>query len=241
MKTTEGRQFDYIQKKILKNLSKRDKDNLRKYRSSYRWYKDNNDKLKALEDEINRRKKKRNNYVKDLEKKNKELEHLRKDYQFAWSIYKLNKKGNYYNFTISRRQYHTKTGSLGSAKNIKAQLLDCLFYKNDEYKKKQIKKDWKLFLNKEMNDYRSKASLLILDLIMKDVTLKRVSLNRTSLFPLSRKDYPALNENDFSIPSTITNKMRWELKHLGYSKDDVKCMTPKECWELINQNIPKHL
>ena len=241
MKTTEGRQFDYIQKKILKNLSKRDKDNLRKYRSSYRWYKDNNDKLKSLEDEINRRKKKRNNYVKDLAKKNKELEHLRKDYQFTWSVYKLNKKGNYYNFTISRRQYHTKTGSLGSAKNIKAQLLDCLFYKNDEYKKKQIKKDWKLFLNKEMNDYRSKASLLILDLIMKDVTLKRVSLNRTSLFPLSRKDYPALNENDFSIPSTITNKMRWELKHLGYSKDDVKCMTPKECWELINQNIPKHL
>ena len=57
MKTTEGRQFDYIQKKILKNLSKRDKDNLRKYRSSYRWYKDNNEKLKALEDEINRRKK----------------------------------------------------------------------------------------------------------------------------------------------------------------------------------------
>ena len=57
MKIIEGRQFDYIQKKIFKNLSKRDKDNLRKYRSSYRWYKDNNDKLKALEDEINQRKK----------------------------------------------------------------------------------------------------------------------------------------------------------------------------------------
>lgn len=241
MKTTEGRQFDYIQKKILKNLSKRDKDNLRKYRRSYWWYKDNNDKLKALEDEINRRKKKRNNYVKDLAKKDKELEHLRKDYQFTWSVYKLNKKGNYYNFTISRRQYHTKTGSLGSAKNIKAQLLNCLFYKNDKYKKKQIKKDWKLFLNKEMNNYKSKASLLILDLIMKDVTLKRVSLDRKSLFPLSRKDYPRLHENDVSIPSTITNKLRWELKHLGYSKDDVKYMTPKECWELINRNVPKQL
>ena len=239
MKTIEGRQFDYIQKKIFKNLSKRDKDNLRKYRSSYRWYKDNNDKLKALEDEINQRKKRRNNYVKDLAKKNKELEHLRKDYQFTWSVYKLNKKGNYYNFIISRRQYHTKTSSLGSAKNIKAQLLDCLFYKNDKYKKKQIKKDWKLFLNKEMNDYKSKASLLILDLIMKDVTLKRVSLNRTSLFPLSRKDYPRLHKNDVSIPSIITNKMRWELEHLGYSKDNIKYMTPKEGWKLINQNISK--
>ena len=239
MKTTEGRQFDYIQKKILKNLSKRDKDNLRKYRSSYRWYKDNNDKLKALEDEINRRKKKRNNYVKDLEKKNKELEHLRKDYQFAWSIYKLNKKGNYYNFTISRRQYHTKTGALGSAKNIKAQLLNCLFYKHDENKKKQIEKDWKLFLDKELSDYKSKVSLLIMDLIMKDVTLKRVSLNRTNLFPSTRKDYPKLNKCVASIPLIITNKMRWELEHLGYSKDDIKYMTPKEGWELISQNISK--
>lgn len=241
MKTTEGRQFDYIQKKILKNLSKRDKDNLRKYRSSYRWYKDNNEKLKALEDEINRRKKKRNNYVKDLAKKNKELEHLRKDYQFTWSVYKLNKKGNYYNFTISRRQYHTKTGSLGPAKKTKEQLLNCLFFKHDENKKKQIEKDWKLFLDKELSDYKSKVSLLIMDLIMKDVTLKRVSLNWTNLFPLTRKDFPKLNEHDVSIPLILTNKMRWELKHLGYDKDDIKHMTPKEGWELINQNIPKHL
>ena len=58
MKIIEKRQFDYIQDKIFKNLSKRDKDNLRKYRNTYRWYKDNNNKLKALEDEINKRKKK---------------------------------------------------------------------------------------------------------------------------------------------------------------------------------------
>ena len=239
MKIIEKRQFDYIQDKIFKNLSKRDKDNLRKYRNTYRWYKDNNNKLKALEDEINKRKKKKYKYIKDLTKRNKELDHLKKYYQFTWSISKLKKKGGYYNFTISRRQYHTKTGSLGSAKNIKSQLLNCLFYKHDEYKKIQIKKDWKLFLNNEMSDYKSKASLLILDLIMKDVTLKRVSLDWKSLFPLTRKDYPILNENVVSIPSIITNKMRWELEHLGYSKDDFKFMTPKEAWELINQNISK--
>ena len=239
MKINEERQFDYIQNNILKNLSKRDKDNLRKYRNSYRWYKDNNDKLKSLENEIKRRKKKRNNYVKDLVKKNKELEHLRKDYKFTWSLFESKKKADYYNFTISRRQYHTKTGSLGSAKNIKAQLLNCLFYKHDECKKNQIRKDWKLFLNKEMSDYTSKVSLLILELIMKDVTLKRVHLNRTSLFPLTRKDYPTLNKNVVSIPLILNNKMRWELKHLGYGKDDIKYMTPKEGWELINQNISK--
>ena len=107
-------------------------------------------------------------------------------------------------------------------------------------KRTKLKKDWKLFLNKEMNDYKSKVSLLIMDLIMKDVTLKRVSLNRKNLFPLTRKDYPKLNENVVSIPLIITNKMRWELEHLGYSKDDIKHMTPKEGWKLISQNISKH-
>ena len=235
MKIIEERQFDYIPNKIFKSLSKRDRDNLRKYRSTYRWYKDNDDKLKSLENEIIRRKEKKNQYVKDLTKKNKELDHLRKDYQFSWSVSKLKNKGDYYNFSISRRQYHTKTGSLGSTKNIKEQLSNCLFYKNDEDKKKQIEKDWKLFLRKEMTDHRSKVKLLIMDLIMKDVTLKKVSLNRKSLFPLTKKDYPKINKNVVSIPLMMTNKMRWELKHLGYTSDEIKNMTPKEGWEKIKK------
>ena len=239
MKIIEERQFDYIPNKIFKNLSKRDRDNLRKYRSTYRWYKDNEDKLKFLENEINRRKEKKNQYIKDLTKKNTELDHLRKDYQFSWSVSKLKNKGDYYNFTISRRQYNTKTGSLGSTKNIKEQLFNCLFYKNDEDKKKQIEKDWKLFLRKEMIDHNSRVRLLIMDLIMEDVTLTKVSLNRKSLFPLTKKDYPKINKNVVSIPLMMTNKMRWELNHLGYSKDDIKHMTPKEGWDLINQDISK--
>ena len=235
MKIIEERQFDYIPNKVFKSLSKRDRDNLRKYRSTYWWYKDNDDKLKSLENEIIRRKEKKNQYVKDLTKKNKELDHLRKDYQFSWSVSKLKNKGDYYNFSISRRQYHTKTGSLGSTKNIKEQLSNCLFYKNDEDKKKHIKKDWKLFLRKEMTDHKSKVRLLIMDLIMKDVTLKKVSLNRKSLFPLTKKDYPKINKNVVSIPLMMTNKMRWELKHLGYTSDEIKNMTPKEGWEKIKK------
>ena len=74
MKIIEERQFDYIQKNIFKNLSKRDKDNLCKYRSIYRWYKHNNDILKSLENEINKRKKFKKPYKKEqrirtLEKK----------------------------------------------------------------------------------------------------------------------------------------------------------------------------
>ena len=239
MKMIEERQFDYIPNKVFKNLSKRDRDNLRIYRGTYRWYKDNDDKLKSLEKEITKRKEKKEQYVKELIKKNKELDHLRKDYQFSWSVSRLKNKGDYYNFTISRRQYNTKTGSLGSSKNIKEQLCNCLFYKNDKDKKRQINKDWKMFLRKEMNDNNSKVRLLIMDLIMKDVTLKRVSLNRKSLFPLNKKDYPKINKIGVSIPLIMTNKMRWELIHLGYRKDEIKNMTPKQGWKIINKDEPK--
>ena len=239
MKIIEEGQFDYIPNKVFKNLSKRDRDNLRSYRGTYRWYKDNDDKLKSLEKEITKRKEKKEQYVKELIKKNKELDHLRKDYQFSWSVSRLKNKGDYYNFTISRRQYNTKTGSLGSTKNIKKQLCDCLFYKNDEEKKRQINKDWKMFLRKEMNDHNSKVRLLIMDLIMKDVTLKRVSLNRKSLFPLTKKDYPQINKIGVSTPLIMTNKMRWELIHLGYRKDEIKNMTPKQGWKIINKDEPK--
>ena len=109
MKIIEERQFDYIPDKVFKNLSKRDRDNLRSYRGTYRWYKDNDDKIKSLEKEITKRKKKKEQYIKELIKKNKELDHLRKDYQFSWSVSRLKNKGDYYNFTISRRQYNTKT------------------------------------------------------------------------------------------------------------------------------------
>lgn len=239
MKIIEERQFDYIPNKVFKNLSKRDRDNLRSYRLTYRWYKNNDDKLKSLEKEITKIKEKKEKYVKKLIKKNKELDHLRKDYQFSWSVSRLKNKGDYYNFTISRRQYNTKTGSLGSSKNIKEQLYNCLFYKNDKDKMKQINKDWKIFLRKEMKDHNSKVRLLIMDLIMKDVTLKRVSLNRKSLFPLTKKDYPQINKRGVSIPLMMTNKMRWELNHLGYRKDEIKNMTPKQGWEIINKDEPK--
>ena len=239
MKISEERQFDYIPDKIFKNLSKRDRDNLRSYRRTYRWYKDNDDKIKSLKKEISRRKEKKEQHVKKLIKKNKELDHLRKDYQFSWSVSRLKNKGDYYNFTISRRQYNTKTGSLGSSKSIKEQLCNCLFYKNDKKKKIQINKDWKMFLRKEMNDHNSKVRLLIMDLIMKDVTLKRVLLNRKSLFPSTKKDYPQINKRGISIPLMMTNKMRWELNHLGYSKDEIKNMKPKQGWEIINKDEQK--
>ena len=63
MKITDERQFDYIPDKVYKKLSKRDRDNLRSYRGTYRWYKDNDAKLKSLEEEITKRKEKKQAFL----------------------------------------------------------------------------------------------------------------------------------------------------------------------------------
>ena len=42
-----------------------------------------------------------------------------------------------------------------------------------------------------------------------------------------------------SIPLMMTNKLRWELNHVGYSKEEIKNMTPEQGWEIINRDVPK--
>ena len=42
-----------------------------------------------------------------------------------------------------------------------------------------------------------------------------------------------------SIPIMITNQMRMELLTLGWSRDEMKHLTPKECWEIIGRGVPK--
>ena len=42
-----------------------------------------------------------------------------------------------------------------------------------------------------------------------------------------------------SIPLMITNKMRMDLLTLGWSKDEMKHLTPKQCWKIIDKGVPK--
>tara|TARA_B100000575_G_C23062558_1_gene611765 strand:- start:807 stop:1163 length:357 start_codon:yes stop_codon:yes gene_type:complete len=44
-----------------------------------------------------------------------------------------------------------------------------------------------------------------------------------------------------SIPIMITNKMRTDLSVLGYTKDEIKYLTPEKCWKIINTGVPKKL
>ena len=43
-----------------------------------------------------------------------------------------------------------------------------------------------------------------------------------------------------SIPIMITNQMRMDLLILGWSRDEMKHLTPKECWEIIDNGVPKN-
>ena len=42
-----------------------------------------------------------------------------------------------------------------------------------------------------------------------------------------------------SIPIMITNQMRMDLLTLGWSRDEMRYLTPKECWEIIGKGVPK--
>ena len=37
----------------------------------------------------------------------------------------------------------------------------------------------------------------------------------------------------------ITSKMRMDLLTLGWTKDEIKYLTPLQCWEIIDKGVPK--
>ena len=37
----------------------------------------------------------------------------------------------------------------------------------------------------------------------------------------------------------ITNKMRFQLSMLGYDREEMKHLTPEQCWEIINKEFLK--
>jgi len=53
------------------------------------------------------------------------------------------------------------------------------------------------------------------------------------------KSEDKLSIKKISIPIMITNQMRMELLTLGWSRDEMKHLTPKECWEIISRGVPK--
>ena len=213
MKTIDERRFDFLSQKMWKSLTKKDQDNVHVYRRKFVWYRDNNDKIKSLEKELKKRKKKKKQQVTELTRLNNDLDHLRNDYLFSWSVSKLSKK-NYYNFTISRNGHPSKSGTLGSPKLIIEHLQT--HYKKNKVKLEELNsRGWKTFILKEVIDKNGKVYNRIMDCIIKDKTLRSFTINREFLFPTQAKKKP--KPKGVSIPIMITNLMRRDLLLLGWS------------------------
>ena len=73
-------------------------------------------------------------------------------------------------------------------------------------------------------------------------SIKNIDLKSEGLKTESTDDIPseiAGKIKKASIPIMITNKMRIELKTLGYSKEEMKELTPKKANAIIKKGIPK--
>ena len=180
----DERRFSFIPQNKWNTLSKQDRKLLGSYKSYYRWYKETIDEIDMKRIELEKLKLKKENYLNKMKKLNYEIDHLRNDYHFSWSVSKLKKK-NYYNGCISRRGHLPKSFALGSPKLIQ----DCLFtfYKNDKDKIDYLKKvGWKMFIRNEMNDRSGKGRLrnMIVDFITEDPSLQKITINRNVLFPI---------------------------------------------------------
>ena len=180
----DERRFSFIPPNKWNTLSKQDRKLLGSYKAYYRWYNQTINEIDSLEQELQKKKMKKENYLNKMKKLNYEIDHLRNDYHFSWSVSKLKKK-NYYNGCISRRGHLPKSFALGSLKLIQ----DCLFtfYKNDKDKIDYLKKvGWKMFIRNEMNDRSGKGRLrnMIVDFITTDPSLQKITLNRNVLFPI---------------------------------------------------------
>lgn len=182
MKRIDGKRFDFVPKYLWTTMSKNDKDNLRSFRQYFKYLNDNDKKMEELEEELSDRREKNNSYVTKLTRLNKDLDRLRNDYNFSFSITKLKSK-DYYNGTISRRGHNSKSFALGSPKLIEDRLRE--YYKTRRDKIDYLDRvGWKRFLNFEFNDNSSKVKRHILGCINQDVTLNKFLFNRKILFPI---------------------------------------------------------
>ncbi len=176
--------YDFLPKKKWKSLTKKEFSNLQSYQTYYAHYKKINEEIDQLKKLIEEKAEKVQSYSRKLMRINYEIDHLRNNYHFSFSIYRLKNK-NYYNCSIGRRGRAPKNGTLGSPILIEKHLRH--HYKRRKDKIEELENiGWKKFIRNEVNDKSGKSKVRdrIIDMIMKDKTLKSVTLNRKLLFPI---------------------------------------------------------
>ena len=182
MKTIDERRFSFIPQKKWKNLKEDERKTLGSYKSYFGHLLRTEDKIYELENQIDKLKEKKNDYLTKMKTLNYKIDYLRNDYHYSWSVTKQKTK-NYYNFTLSRRGHPTKTGGLGSPKLIEEHLRE--FYKRKKGRLEELDKlGWERFCRKRVMDLNGRIRNMIVDMVSQDSSLKKFSINRNTLFPI---------------------------------------------------------
>ena len=178
------RRYDFIHQKKWGILTNQEIKNLRSYYKYVQHYKKIIGEVEELKSLIEDKEKVIKTYAQKLMRINYQIDHLRTDYHFSFSIYKVKNK-NYFNCSIGRRGHPPKNGTLGSPKLIEEQLRN--HYKRRKDKIAMIDKiGWDKFIRAEVNDRSGKSKVRdrIIDMINKDKTLASFTINRKILFPV---------------------------------------------------------
>lgn len=247
---TELRTWDKYEKKsewkeFINSLSKEDYS----IYQSYRGHRGNivkvENKMNKLNNQLKELKETQNEYYKKMTLVNSQIDHLRKEFNVSPNVSYWNKgmdkdKNEYFLGGIQRSGYKKIGLNLGNIKTVKQRLLD--YYKGNSYQLNRIRKDskdrktYKDLVNWFINSNESKT--IIRNEIRMNPKMKSLKKPLDVLFPLVKKKSKP-KPKGVSIPIMITNKMRMSLSTLGYSRDEMKHLTPIESHEIINKGVPK--
>ena len=247
---TELRKWDKYEKKsewkeFINSLSKEDYS----IYQSYRGHRGNivkvENKMNKLNNQLKELKETQNEYYKRLTKVNSQIDHLRKEFNISPNVSYWNKgmdkdKNEYFLGGIQRSGYKKIGLNLGNIKTVKQRLLD--YYKGNSYQLNRIRKfsknrkTYKDLVNGFISSNESKT--IIRNEIRMNPKMKSLKKPLDVLFPLVKKKSKPKSKG-VSIPIMITNKMRMSLSTLGYSRDEMKYLTPIESHEIINKGVPK--
>ena len=246
---TELRKWDFIDndkewKEWKDGLSKRDSSNYSKFMSYRSHLVKTERRIDQLNEQLKMEKDKVRDYLSKLTDINGRIDHLRKDFNLSISVSSWTKDNkNWYCLgTISRSGFNKISFNLGNFENkVRPRLME--YYKTNHPKKK-------LFNSQDLDTYDGRSNFCeklnmvlfsyhpqIRKHIRNNLKIKSLKESLDFFFPIRPKGKP--KSKGVSIPIMITNQMRMDLLTLGWTRDEMKELTPKECWEIINKGVPK--
>ena len=220
--------FNYVTPNVMSGIDELDKEKIQRFNDLYAKFKKKEKTFYRYKEKIKIEKNELDNIKQELKLLDQDLGHIKNTYYFKCSLVSYKTRGiEYFNLSILRYKQPPKNCSLGRAAVIKEHLLK--FYKTNKKLTSRIQKDWMKFVKVDSNfgDTFHRISDLILE---NPLNFKNITINRHVLFPLEPF------ESKVSIPLMMTNKMRMNLRMMGYTDEELKHMRPEEGWEIIKKD-----